>query len=229
MSALYLIEDFAQDFDFTYANTDQLKHQAYKFRSQSHKNILGIDQYDTHSHHILLKHKATNTYAACARIIEPPAKYPEKTLPFEENYKENIWASRIALKDLSRRSFCELSLINVAPNFLPAETDLNQTPQILVGLYLASISLARLLFHNYIFVELPEISFKKLRMHGLLFEQASNIVNDQKNTLYCLNLDSGISSANPINELYQHILNEMAHQLNIPIVQDDDINEIRSA
>jgi len=229
MSALYLIEDFAQDYDFIYANTDQLKHQAYILRSRSHENIMDIDQYDTHSHHILLKHKTTNTYAACARIIEPPAKNPDKLLPFEENHRDNIWASRIAIKDLSRRSFSELSRINIAPAFHPEETDLNQIPQILLGLYLASISLARLLFHDYIFVELPEISFKKLRVHGLLFEQASNSENDHDNTMYCLNLESGISSASPIYELHQHILNEMAHQLNIPIVQDNDIDEIHSA
>jgi len=229
MSALYLIEDFAQDYDFIYANTDLLKHQAYKLRPQLHEKIMDIDQYDTHSHHILLKHKSTNTYAACARIIEPPAKCPNKRLPFEENYKDNIWASRIAIKDLSRRSFCELSQINVAPSFLPAETDLSQIPQIILGLYLASISLARLLFHDYLFVELPEISFKKLRVHGLLFEQASDTFNDQNNTIYCLNLDSGMSSANPSYELHQHILNKMAHQLNIPIVQESNINETRSA
>jgi len=228
MSTLYLIEGFAQDYDFIYANTDQLKHQVYKLRSPLYENIMDIDQYDTHSHHILLKHKATNTYAACARIIEPPAKYPGKQLPFEENYRDSIWASRIAIKDLSRQSFCELSQINVSPNALPTETDLTQIPQILLGLYLASISLARLLFHDYIFVELPEISFKKLRMQGLLFEQASNTANNQKEAIYCLNLDSGISSANPIYELHQHILNEMAHQLNIPIIQDNDINKVRS-
>jgi|GEM_PF-1774253 len=228
MNELYLIEDFAQDYDFIYANTDQLKHQVYKLRSQLHENIMDIDQYDTHSHHILLKHKTTNTYDACARIIETPAKSPDKRLPFEESYRENIWASRIAIKDLSRRSFCELSQIYVAPNALSAETDLNQIPQILLGVYLASISLARLLFHDFVFVELPEISFKKLRMHGLLFEQASNTENDQKNIVYCLNLDSGISSTNPTYELHQHILNEMAHQLNIPIVQDYDIDEIHA-
>jgi len=230
MSALCLIEDFAQDYDFIYANTDQLKHQAYKLRSPLHKkNRMDIDQYDTHSHHILLKHKTTNTYVSCARIIEPPAQNPNKQLPFEENYRDNVWASRTAIKDLPRRSFCELSQINVNPNFLSAETDLNQIPQVLLGLYLASISLARLLFHDYIFVELPEISFKKLRMHGLLFEQASNTLSNQKNTIYCLNLDYGVSSSGPTYELHQHILNAMAHQLNIPMIQGNGIKKIRSA
>jgi len=226
MSKLYLVEDFAQDYDFIYANTDELKRQAYQLRSQTH-NRLGIDQYDAHSHHILLKHKASNTYAASARIIESPAKNPDKQLPFEESHENNIWASRIAVKDLSRRSFSELSRISIAPNFLPEGTNLALVPEILLGLYLASVSLARLLFHDYIFVELPEISFKRLRVHGLLFEQASNTFNEQGKAVYCLSLESGISPASPIYELYQHILNEMAHQLNIPLVQDND--EVRRA
>jgi len=228
MSKLYLVEDFAQDYDFIYANTDELKRQAYLLRPQTQPiNRLDIDQYDAHSHHILLKHKATNTYVASARIIESPIQNPNKPLPFEENHKNDIWASHIAVKDLSRRSFSELSRISIAPNFLPEGKHLTQVSQISLGLYLASISLARLLFHDYIFVELSEILFKKLRVQGLLFEQTSNTLNNQTQAVYSLSLESGISSVSPIYELYQHILNEMAHQLNIPLVQDND--EVRRA
>lgn len=276
MSKLRLFEDFAQYFQFIYANTDDLKRQCYQLRyrvvfdenskknhsatekTSSHDLIslsanrsrMDIDQYDAHSHHILMQHKPTGRYIASVRLIEPPETNPAKLLPIEQNGTEDLWAAKIPLSKLPRRSFSEISGLAVIPDFRRREGEQHQPfsfndsshvnphskdafrefPKIALGLYLSTFSLARLLFHDYVFADLPVDLFKKLRSLGLLFEQATPDFNSrQSRAIYYLNLETGINTSHPVYELYQHILNEIVHQMNIPAVQLNDPDAAQSA
>jgi hypothetical protein len=228
MKTLYLFDDFAQHFNFIYAKTDELKGESYQLRSQvtgtdySHSPRLGIDKYDAHSHHILLQDKNTKRFVATARIIEPPVNNPMKSLPVEECNAENIWVSGVDISTLPRRSYSEMSELSISPNCL-INSDHCSHEKIRLGLCLASFSLARLLFHQYMFAKLTVDQFKKLRASGLLLEQTNElIIGNDESAVFYLNLESGIKPTNPVYELQQHILNEIAHQLNNPVVQDSN-------
>ena len=255
-----LFEDFAQYFSFVYANTDELKRQSYLIRYQVYGNDasllsarsskMDIDQYDAHSHHILVRHKSSGRYAGCVRVVESPKNNSKKLLPMEEVCKAGIWADRTLIGELPRGSYSEISRLAIIPGFARREGEsehassvndamrihrqtqdgYRQFPKLELGLYLASFSLARLLFHDYVFVTLTAQSFKKLRAFGLMLEQASGVFGEvEPKAVYALNLESGINSANLVYELHQHILNEIAHQLNIPLVQDNESDASQSA
>jgi len=240
MNTLYPLDDFAQHFNFIYANTDELKRESYKLRSQvkrtdfNHSSTnqvrLDIDQYDAHSHHILLQNKDTKRFVATVRIIEPPVNNPKKLLPIEEHNAENIWISGAAIHTLPRRSYSEMSRLSINPNYLPNNEAHCNHEKIRLGLCLASYSLARLLFHQYMFAKLTVDQFKKLRASGLLLEQTNELIMGQDDrAIFYLNLESGINSTNPTYELQQHILNEIAHQLNKPVVKDSSVGDVSSA
>jgi hypothetical protein len=240
MNALYLIDDFAQHFNFIYANTDELKRESYQLRSQvtdadrtynlSNQFRLDIDQYDAHSHHILLQDKNTKRFVATARLIESPVNNAMKLLPFEERNSENILISGLAIRAIPRRSYSEMSRLHISPNYLSSIKINCSHDEIRLGLCLASFSLARLLFHQYMFAELTVDQFKKLRAGGLLLEQTNElIIGHDESAVFYLNLEPGIKPTNPIYELQQHILNEIAHQLNNPIVKDSSAIDVSSA
>jgi len=245
---LYLRDDFAQHFNFIYASTNELRREAYQIRlnskghiesplSEFEKSKMVIDQYDTHSRHLLLQNKDTKEFAACVRIIEPSPQQDNGRLPFEKG-QENIWVSGSPIDTLPRQSFSEMSRLTLSETYLQKNGVYTDKTKITLGLTLAAYSLARLLFHDSMFAELSIEIFKKLRANGLLFEQASGgllrMENNEQKSIFCINLGTGISPANPVYELQQHILNEVAHQLNIPLVHDADEqhtppNEIHSA
>jgi N-acyl-L-homoserine lactone synthetase len=240
MKTLYLLDDFAQHFNFIYANTDELKRESYQLRSQvtgtdcnhrsSNQARLDIDQYDAHSHHILLQDKNTQRFIATVRIIEPPVNNPRKLLPVEEHNTENIWISGTAIRALPRRSYSEMSRLNICPNYLPHSNNHCSHDKISLGLCLASFSLARLLFHQYMFAKFTVDQFKKLRASGLLLEQTNElIIGHDDCAIFYLNLTSGIKPTSPVYELQQHILNEIAHQLNNPVVKDSNAADVSSA
>jgi N-acyl amino acid synthase of PEP-CTERM/exosortase system len=239
MKTLYLLDDFAQHFNFIYANTGALKRESYQLRSQatgtecnhslSSQARLDIDQYDAHSHHILLQDKNTKNFVATARIIEPPVNNPNKLLPVEENNAENIWISGVAIRTLPKRSYSEMSRLSISPDYKPHKDNHCGHDKIILGLCLASFSLARLLFHQYMFARLTVDQFKKLRASGLLLEQTNErIVNHDKSAVFYLNLESGIKQTNPVYELQQHVLNEIAHQLNNPVVKHSNVTKASS-
>ena len=80
------------------------------------------------------------------------------------------------------------------------------------------------------FAELTVAQFKKLRASGLLLEQTNElIIGNDDSAIFYLNLESGINPTNPVYELQQHILNEIAHQLNNPVVRDSNAGDVSSA
>jgi len=254
---LYLCDDFAQHFNFVYANTHELRREAYQLRSHAYNTShnysnnqrheptlnntpvlppkstfeqakLDIDPYDAHSHHLLLQNKDTHEFAACVRIIEASAQQSNQCLPFEQCQKD-IWVSSTPIEKLSRHAFSEMSRLTISEAYLQQKGRYNDEAKITLGLCLAAYSLARLLFHDYMFAELSLKTFKKLRVAGLLFEQATDHMTDtnsqEQKSIFYINLETGINAANPVYELQQHILNEVAHQLNIPLVHHTDSSE----
>ena len=74
---------YRQRFDVVDANTPELLEEAHRLRFQvycvenpyespeSHPGGLEADEFDSHSAHVLLRHRATDTYVGTVRLILP--------------------------------------------------------------------------------------------------------------------------------------------------------------
>lgn len=236
MVTLSLIDDFAQHFDFIYANTDELKRQCYLIRFETLEHPLSpdaasragldIDQYDAHSLHVLLRHRASGKYAATIRVIENQDRLKQRLLPFERANCEPVFVDKQPLHHLARSSFSEISRMAIRAEFATTP----QFSKLTLGMYLSAIALARLEFHHYTFARLSDDSFKSLRAQGLFFEHANRLnLESSSDNIYYLNVEVGIAQSSPTYHLSQHILNEFAHQLHMPLVLESDEGAVQSA
>lgn len=236
MVTLSLIDDFAQHFDFIYANTDDLKRQCYLIRYEalgdSHNMDaasrvgLDIDQYDAHSLHILLRHRTSGKFAATIRVIANQDRMKQRLLPFERTSSEPVFVDKQPLHHLARSSFSEISRMALRPEF--AENP--QFSKLTLALYLSAIALARLEFHHYTFARLNDDSFKSLRAQSLFFEHANQLnIEFCGDNIYYLDVEAGIAQSSESYHLSQHILNEFAHQLHMPQVLESDEGAAQSA
>lgn len=89
-----IVKAFNQYFEMIPATTPELKQEVYKLRYQIYckeKHFLAdnypdgmeFDEYDTHSCHYLVKHKASNSNMATTRLILPDSQQPDKPFPIE--------------------------------------------------------------------------------------------------------------------------------------------------
>jgi hypothetical protein len=239
MTALGIIDDFAQHFDFIHANTDALKRECYQIRFETgtpestgtmpNRTGLDIDQYDAHSLHILLRHRDSRQYVAAARVTTNQDRLKNRLLPFERSTTEPVYVDGQLLTRLCRSSYSEISRVTIHPTFQRQ----NPIPNLLTGLYLAAVAMARLEFHLYTFTRLDNETFKRLRAQGLGLEHANPLptgtASSAKPGTYYLNVEAGIATTSPSYTLYQHILNEIAHQLHMPQVMEGDNDTVKSA
>ncbi len=239
MTTLSSIDDFAQHFDFVFANSDELKRECYQLRyaianptagSGSARGSMDIDQYDAHSLHVLLRQRSSRKCIATARVIRNDDRLRQRLLPFERASRETIFVKTQSLTSLQRSSFSEISGVSVKEE--------NPTPfsanKIITGLFLSAIALARLEFQQYTFARLTSAQFKHLRAQGLNFEHAHPFHAKSQQALealglYYLDAEAGVSTSSPIYSLWQHILNELAHQLHLPQVSEGDSGSFRTA
>ncbi len=204
MSSYSIADNFNEYFQVRFANTKQLRQEAFKIRYGVYSKELGwepenelemeTDECDDYSFHCLLEHRRTKVYAGCIRLIIPPLNDPSRQLPFEEHCLHSARTdvvdstkfprgsfseiSRLAVLDTFRRREKEKSvpyvLKDVDPNTIYSEEERRNFPNIAIGLYLAGIALAKLCNHQGMFVMMEPRLNKRLRRFGLPFQQAGD-------------------------------------------------------
>lgn len=207
MSNLSIAENFSEYFSVRFANTKELREEAFKIRYGVYSEELGwepsneskmeTDEYDFCSYHCLLVHKRTNTYAGCIRLIIPPVSDPELPLPFEKNCMESARKEVLDSTTLARGSFGEISRLAVLEKFRRREKEKNvpfvlkdinvetvyseaerrNFPNIAMGLYLSGLALAELCNHNSIFVMMEPRLNRRLQRFGLPFVQVGDVID----------------------------------------------------
>jgi N-acyl amino acid synthase of PEP-CTERM/exosortase system len=150
--------------------TEALQDAVYRIRHRVYCEDLGYeplhadgrerDEYDAQSLHILIRNVRTGQFIGCTRIIRTQADAPERPLPFEIACAQTLDRSIVDPERLDRRTVAEVSRLAVIGEFrrrkgerrvaLPLSADDFGTaeqprfPYIPVGLYLATVELARL-------------------------------------------------------------------------------------
>jgi len=242
-----IAKKFKHYFQIQLANTKELREEVFKIRYGVYSNELGweaknslkmeTDDCDNYAHHCLLKHKRTGTYAGCVRLIIPPKNKPDLLLPFEKNCLQSARTDIIDSTRLPRGSFGEISRLAVLSSFRRRTerrrqpfviNEIEQTtaftedehrnfPNIAIGLYLASVSLAEICNHQDTFVMMEPKLRRCLFRIGLQFQQVSETIDYHgKRAMFHLPRDGFSANLKPeLKELYSVINAELLEQRSI--------------
>lgn len=160
---------FSQYFEIVPALSDVLKDHVYAIRHQVYCDELAYepqrpdrrehDEYDERSLHVLIRSVRSGEFIGCTRIIRP-AQPPLDVLPFEKVCDAALDRSVVDPRRLPRDTIAEVSRLAVIGRFrrrkgeeraaLPlSDSDFGTAaqprfPYIPIGLYLATVELARL-------------------------------------------------------------------------------------
>ncbi len=215
-------ERFARRYEWLYAHSDTLKREAYRLRSAedpSRNPCLNIDAHDAYAHHILLQHRDARQVIAATRIIVKADLAPGTKLPIEQSMTSDfhIASANNALEYPSGLS--EMSSIHTNHRLL---NGLGESESLVcLSLCLASYSLARLLFHDYLLTRLPLDQFKRFRASGLKYEYACEVNNpDHAEAAFYLDLNTDIRESSAIYAFSQKISDQLAPYVNLPILQE---------
>ena len=204
MSSYSIADNFNQYFQIRFANSKQIREEAFKIRYGVYSRELGwependiemeSDECDDYAYHLLLEHRRTKVYAGCIRLIIPPLNNPDTQLPFEVNCLHSARTEILDSTKLDRGSFGEISrlavldtfrrrekeksvpyvLSDVDPKTVYTEDERRNFPNIAIGLYLGGIALAKLCQHKGMFVMMEPRLNKRLQRFGLPFQQVGD-------------------------------------------------------
>lgn len=204
MTAYSIANHFAQFFQIRFANTKELRQEAFKIRYGVYSAELGwepandremeTDECDNYAFHCLLEHKRTGVFAGCVRLVIPPADQQNQKLPFEAHCLDSARKEVIDSSEMPRGAFGEISRLAVLSTFRRREKEKNKPfvlgevnpetvyteeerrnfPNIAMGLYLAAVALAEICNHNGMFVMMEPRLNRRLTRFGLPFVQCGD-------------------------------------------------------
>ena len=245
MNDYSIAKHFNKYFQVQFANTKELRQEAFKIRYGVYSHELGweaknklemeTDECDDYAYHCLLKHRRTNTYAGCVRLVIPPFNEPDLQLPFEKNCLQSARKDIIDSTLLPRGSFGEISRLAVLSSFRRRQAEKNKPfvlnemdpktiftedeqrnfPNIAIGLYLASVSLAEICNHKGMFVMMEPRLNRCLSRVGLKFQQVGDTMEYHgKRAMFHLDRhDFNVNLTPELKELYDIINAELLQQL----------------
>lgn len=200
-----IVRDFDAYFEIVPAYTDALRDEVFRIRYRVYAEELRWenaeqfpahrerDEYDQRSVHCLLKHRGSDEYMGCVRLVLPDSDDPAALLPAEAAYERPFNPGGVEAAALdARKTYGEISRIAVVSDFRhrPGEQNSPSTtideatpkdpegrrrfPHIALGLYLAAaaIGVNRGLSAVYALME-PKLA-RRLRIFGMRFEQVTD-------------------------------------------------------
>jgi len=201
MTDLSLTDLFQAHFDIVPADQDHLLDKVYRLRHQVYCEELGFephrtsqlehDEFDKHSIHCLLLHKASQTYVGCVRLVLSDGQAPELGFPFEQVCGHS---PRWALDWAGRKNYGEISRLAITANFRrpriltppltgkQPEPDARDEearrlfPSIAVGLYLAVAAMGLSHGLDGVFAMMEPRLARQLSRFGIHCQQAGDAV-----------------------------------------------------
>jgi len=228
-----LTETFHRYFELVPATTKQLRDEAFKIRYEVYCEELGYenpedfpdqleqDCFDANSLHYLLKHKASQEFAACVRLAMVDSN---NALPFESTCGDTLYLDTARPASLAANTSVEISRLAVRSQFRKrsgeqnkpfsidspkAESDERRTnyPLITYGLYMACF--AGSLHHHLdnVFVMMETRLARRLRIVGIEFGQVGHPVEHRGlRAPYCISPSIGQFQ---LSEDLQHLISDM--------------------
>lgn len=202
-----LVEAFHHFFQVTLADTDDLKQIVYRLRYQVYCRELHFereedcpgglesDDFDGRSLHCLIRHRNSNQYAGCVRLVRTDPANPESLLPFEKFCANSIHKDIVDPSSLDREKIGEISRLAVTADFRKRRGESqspygitkspenshppNQRrfPSIPIGLYLAISAVGLLEGLDAVFAMMEPRLARHLRHFGIGFAQVGPVVD----------------------------------------------------
>jgi N-acyl amino acid synthase of PEP-CTERM/exosortase system len=238
MNDISIASLFNNYFEVIPANTDKLIEKVYHIRHQVYCEELGFedkkanhlefDEYDLRSSHCLLFHKASQSYAGCARLILADGHDPEAKFPFEVTTGDLLnWDFNNP--DHLRRKYGECSRVAITSQFRRRRGETNtpdggseaiensqmdarrRFPSVALGLYLASTAIAIEKELEGVFVIMELRLARQLRRLGFMFEQVGDAVKHRgERAPFIINISE---IPNTLKPDYLQLLNHIQDQV----------------
>jgi len=199
-----LAELFQSHFDIVPADQEHMLDKVFRIRHQVYCEELGFeqcredlleqDEFDHSAMHCLLRHKASQSYVGCVRLILADQSAPNQGFPFERVCGQSLdWTFDVA-KGTGRKCYGEISRLAIAGQFrrrrpgeCPAQERLRDAesdsddarklfPSVALGLYLAITAMGLNKGLDGVFAMMEPRLARQLRRFGIHFEQVGQPV-----------------------------------------------------
>lgn len=195
-----LVTSFSEYFEVVPAFDAPLREHVYRIRYNVYAEELGWedrasfpagmekDAYDTHSLHCLLRHRPSNEYIGCVRLVLNNLQTPNSMFPIEESFRTDFVQTHPKLTNYKRTDLGEISRIAVLSSFRHRQGEKNKPhteiddprkqreerrrfPHIALGLYLAAGAMGIAQGKSCVFAMMEPKLARRLRIFGIKFEQ----------------------------------------------------------
>jgi len=201
-----MAQAFRDYFHIIPAVTDELRDIVYRIRYTVYCEELGWedknafpdgrerDAYDAHSLHCLLRHRPSDRFAGCVRLVLADPEDPYKPLPFELASGEVLDDDTLDLRTRKRDTFGEISRLAVLSAFRrrkgeegqpedmvldgsEAKDERREFPHVALGLYLAAASAGLATGLNAVFAMMEPRLAERIGRYGIRFQQVGRPVD----------------------------------------------------
>ncbi len=193
-----IAEHFMQFLEPTIATSSSLQKEVFKIRHKVYCEELGLedirnneqedDEFDPRSIFSLIKHKPSNTFTSCVRLVT--SKSPSELLPIEKYCLASMTEQDFMPERFHRTEIAEISRLAVNLGFRRrksdqfkgactgaisqanySETELRCFPFIALGLYMAAISTSMNCGIKHVYVMMEPRMARNMKYIGINFKQ----------------------------------------------------------
>ncbi len=237
-----IAEHFTQFLIPEVATTHELRAEVFKIRHNVYCEELAFeqvkeekeekDEFDSHSIFTMLKHKPTNVYTSCVRVVR--SRSEGELLPIEKYCLKSIQNGDLHPRNFQRHEICEISRLAVKANFRRrssdkfegsavgaisentySETELRCFPFIAIGLYMAAATMAINTGINHAYVMMEPRLARSMKFVGIKFIQIGDAIDYHGlRAPYYINTNIFLENLTPgFAALYQSIKKDIGKQL----------------
>lgn len=244
MSRESLAESFHRYFQVVIADTPELLDHVYRIRYEVYcrefhyereedcPGGLEKDDYDQHSIHCLVTHRASNIPAGCVRLVTAPTDNPGVLFPFEKFCGSSLYHAPLHPHRLPRKSLCEISRLAIQATFRRRQGELNSPwgnlkaldfteherrtfPLLSIALFLAATAVVDITGRRHGFAMMEPRLARLLQRSGLEFTQVGELVNYHgARAAFHLTIEQALADMKPeLREIYDYICQNITADL----------------
>ena len=239
-----IAEHFTKFLEPQVALNEELRQEVFKIRHNVYCEELAFeevkdegmeqDEFDPQSIFCMIKHKPSNIYTSCVRLVKSSSK--DELLPIEKFCIDSIQDKSLHPDNFEREEIGEISRLAVKADFRRrksdqfkgsavgaisestySETELRCFPFIAIGLYMsaATLGINTGVKHAYVMME-PRLA-RSMKFVGIKFHQLGDAIDYHGlRAPYYINPEIFMENLSPgFKSLYQRIEQDLISQLNI--------------
>ena len=237
-----IADHFTQFLQPQVAASEELRSEAFKIRhnvyceelafEEMRENGEETDEFDEQSLFSLIKHKPTDTFTSCVRLVT--SNGPEQLLPIEKYCLDSITNKELSPERFNRAEIAEISRLAVRADFRRrksdkfkgsgtgvisevsySETELRCFPFIAIGLYMAAATMGMNTGIRHVYVMMEPRLARSMKFIGITFQQLGKPVNYHGlRAPYYINAEIFMNNLSPgFKSLYNTIEKDISQQL----------------